>query len=73
MCPHLVLILLKSPPFTQKSSLFPPMKSPQSKIPFMQALNLQALGAIFGSSFLLEKVPISLKDGSPLGPHFEMC
>ena len=41
--------------------------------PFMQALNLQALGAIFGSSFLLEKVPISLKDGSPLGPHFEMC
>ena len=48
-------------------------KSPQSKIPFMQALNLRALGAIFGSSFLLEKVPISLKDGSPLGPHFEMC
>ena len=40
-------------------------KSPQSKIPFMQALNLRALGAIFGSSFLLEKVPISLKDGSP--------
>ena len=78
MCPHLVLILLKSPPFPQKFSLFPPMKrfltsSPQGKIPFMQALNLRALGAIFGSSFLLEKVPISLKDGSPLGPHFEMC
>ena len=32
--------------------------SPQSKIP-------GALGAIFGSSFLLEKVPISLKGGSP--------
>ena len=53
----------KSPRFTQKSSLFPPMKrfltsSPQSKIP-------GALGAIFGSSFLLEKVPISLKGGSP--------
>ena len=58
----------KSPRFTQKSSLFPPMKrfltsSPQSKIP-------GALGAIFGFSFLLEKVPISLKDGSPLGPHW---
>ena len=32
--------------------------SPESKIP-------GALGAIFGSSFLLEKVPISLKGGSP--------
>ena len=59
MGPHLVLILL------QKSSFKSPLYFPQWKDFWPQVKIPGALGAIFGSSFLLEKVPISLKGGSP--------